>query len=282
MALFTLPSKIVVEGTAGDDTLNFSVTSFGTPNLSPFGVEYHSNGGRDHIVGTTHNDTFVLASGAETINGNSGTDLVDYSGSTSRVIVDLNQEVQSGGFAQGDHLINIEDVIGSNFGDILTAKSTGSTIKGLAGDDTITMSLANDHIDGGANHDRIVGTLGGTDVITGGSGKDEFNFDVRDSDFNVTITDFNPLVTLFLPPSESQVLQDPTHDVLNLSFLQSSGITTDDQADDALAFAISGHDVIVTVDAPNAHGTITLQGAADLVPDDNHIFTIVDHAVHAV
>jgi Ca2+-binding RTX toxin-like protein len=293
MALFLL-NKIVIDGTTGDDTFNFSVNSLGGPNLSPLGVEYHSNGGRDHIIGTIRNDAFVLNSGAETIDGNSGTDMVDYSGSNARVVVDLNQVAQSGGWAQGDQLFNIEDVTGSRFGDTLTAKSTGSTINGLAGNDTITVSRGDDRIDGGADNDRIVGTLGGTDVVTGGSGKDEFNFDIQGSNFNLTITDFNPLVTLNQPPTETQIRQDPTHDFLVLNFLQNSGVTTDAQADasfqmtrgaDGLLhpFAIVGHDVVFTIDTPtDVHGTITLKGAADLVPDDSHFFSVIDHAVHVV
>src|SRR5262245_13509765 len=108
MALIPISNKIVVEGTTGDDTLNFSVTSFGTPNLSPFGVEYHANGGRDHIVGTIRNDVFVLGTGAETIDGNAGSDTVDYSASIFGVTVNLNNELQSGGLAEGDRLTNIE------------------------------------------------------------------------------------------------------------------------------------------------------------------------------
>src|SRR5262249_48653492 len=107
MTLITPFSKIVVNGTTGDDTFNFSVNQFGAPNLSPFGVEYHSNGGNDNIIGTWHDDTFVLNSGHETINGNGGNDTVDYSGSPTGVNVHLDRVDQWGGWAQGDQLFNI-------------------------------------------------------------------------------------------------------------------------------------------------------------------------------
>src|SRR5262249_20791703 len=68
MTLITPFSKIVVNGTTGDDTFNFSVNQFGAPNLSPFGVEYHSNGGNDNIIGTWHDDTFVLNNRPATTN----------------------------------------------------------------------------------------------------------------------------------------------------------------------------------------------------------------------
>src|SRR5690348_2290708 len=110
---FTFLNRVVVQGTTGDDTFNFSLTPYGTPNFSPFGVEYHSNGGNDNIVGTWHDDVFVLNSGVETIFGNGGRDTVDYSGSPTGVFVNLNQVTQHGGWAEGDQLHDIQNVTGS-------------------------------------------------------------------------------------------------------------------------------------------------------------------------
>ena len=288
---FSVPlTRTIVHGTTGDDTFNFSPSLSGASNQYPLGVEYFSNGGNDHVTGSFHNDVFVLNSGSETINGNGGSDTVDYSGSTAGVFVNLNQVTQHGGWAEGDQLTNISNVTGSNFDDNLYAKAGGSVINGLGGNDTIGTSLGNDTIDGGAGNDVIAGALGGTDVLTGGSGKDTFIFGVMNHDFNVTITDFNPLISVNQHPSDSQLIADPVHDVLELSFLPQSGVTTDPGANAALQmtlgsdgqmhpFAISGHDVVLTIHTPDVDGTITLKGLADLLPDDQHSFTVIDHAI---
>src|SRR5690348_10403109 len=120
--------RIFIDGTTGDDTLNFSVNQFGAPTLSPFGVQYYSNGGNDNITGTWHDDVFVLNSGTETINGNGGHDAVSYSGSPTGVVVNLNQVTQHGGWAEGDQLTNIQNVTGSQENDVLLAKASGSVI----------------------------------------------------------------------------------------------------------------------------------------------------------
>jgi Ca2+-binding RTX toxin-like protein len=290
--MFNLGPRIV-HGTTGEDDINFSVNQYGMPVLTPWGVTYYSEGGNDHITGTWNNDYFVLNSGTETINGNGGNDTVDYSGSPTGVIVNLNATTQHGGWAEGDQLTGISNVTGSDSassGDVLIAKATGSVLEGLGGNDTLLTSLGNDTLDGGAGNDTIGGQLGGTDTLTGGSGKDTFSFGIGSSHFNATITDFNPLIWVNQPPSESQIISDPTHDVLNLHFLPTSGATTDAQADAAFKltmgtdglmhpFAISGHDVILTIHTADVDGTITLKGVADLIPDDHHGFTVIDHAV---
>ena len=289
MTLFTPISKIVVNGTTGDDTFNFSVNQFGAPNLSPFGVEYHSNGGNDNIIGTWHDDTFVLNSGHETINGNGGNDTVDYSGSTAGVVVNLNQTTQHGGWAEGDQLTNIENVTGSAHDDVLLAKTTGSVINAGDGKDSIGLGLGNDVVNAGAGNDSVFGTLGGTDVVTGASGRQTYDFTITNHNFNLTITDFHPLIWQSQPPSESQALADPLHDFFRVTFFPQSGVTTDAQADAAFVefvgkdgqlhpFQISGDDVTFQVHTANVDGSITFKGAADLIPDAQHNFTIFDHA----
>ena len=288
MPLLTPVTRTVVHGTTGDDTFNFSPSLNGASNQYPMGVEYFSDGGNDHVTGSFHNDVFVLNSGVETINGNGGSDTVDYSDSYGGVVVNLRQVTQHGGWAEGDQLTNISNVTGSGYDDDLYAKSTGSVINGLGGNDYIEGSAANDTLNGGAGKDFIVSGAG-TDVLTGGSDKDTFYIAVGNVNFNVTITDFNPLISVNQHPSDSQLLTDPVHDVLQFAFWPESGVTSDPKADAAFKmslgadgqmhpFAISGHDVVLTIHTADVDGTVTLKGLADLLPDDQHSFTVIDHA----
>ncbi|NJS15404.1 MAG: hypothetical protein HC788_13365 [Sphingopyxis sp.] len=75
------------------------------------------------------NDLISGGAGADTIDGGLGIDTADYKNDTVATTVDLNLATGqvSLGHASGDVLINIENVIGSNFGSTLTgnAQATG-------------------------------------------------------------------------------------------------------------------------------------------------------------
>ena len=126
------------------------------------------------IEGGDGSDTLVggdSASGAST----SDSDTVSYESSDRRVRVDLGDGTTttgtgssaSGGHASGDTISGFENVKGSAYGDILTARSgdtnlvapgiQGSTLWGLAGDDTLNGKAGNDTIEGGGGGDEMDG-----------------------------------------------------------------------------------------------------------------------------
>src|ERR1051326_5711441 len=51
---------------------------------------------------------------------------VDYSASDAPVAINLGQTTQHGGFAEGDHLIDIGDVIGSSFNDVIRGQNSSA------------------------------------------------------------------------------------------------------------------------------------------------------------
>ncbi|MGI9353593.1 MAG: calcium-binding protein [Rhizobiaceae bacterium] len=75
----------------------------------------------------------------------------------------LDGTAGSGGEAQGDTLQNIEDIIGSNFDDVLIGNEPANDINGDDGDDEIGGGNGNDTLRGG----------NGTDVLVGGAGADD-------------------------------------------------------------------------------------------------------------
>lgn len=95
------------------------------------------------------NDRLVSGLGANTLDGNSGIDTVDYSQSTAGVTVDLALTTAqvSAGYASGDILRGIENLVGSAHADQIT---------GDAGVNIITGNGGNDVIDGGAGEDTAV------------------------------------------------------------------------------------------------------------------------------
>ena len=143
----------------------------------------------EHIIGTSEPDIVVGRAAAadtpapETIEGGDGGDelvggdgpgdTVSYASSDDDVRVDLGDGTTSattgstarGGHAGGDTISGFENVIGSAYGDDLTAldgtaDATGSTLWGLAGDDELEGGNGNDTLEGGAGADELNGTAG--------------------------------------------------------------------------------------------------------------------------
>tara|TARA_X000001036_G_scaffold201534_1_gene189264 strand:+ start:579 stop:6959 length:6381 start_codon:yes stop_codon:yes gene_type:complete len=102
------------------------------------------------------NDTFVGTATSESFNGLGGTDTVDYSASDIAVRVDLDRSQFSGGFAEGDTLISIENVIGSDDAsqrDYLYGDDGVNELYGMAGADILEGGAGTDILDGGADKD---------------------------------------------------------------------------------------------------------------------------------
>jgi Ca2+-binding RTX toxin-like protein len=133
--------------------------------------------GTDTVISTA---TFTLATnvenlrllGSSDLNGtgntsaniiyaNKGTDTVSYQyGATRGVTVSLAEAlagvVQTTVGSGSDTLSNFEKLIGSSYGDKLTAATAVNTLDGGAGNDTLTGSGFNDTLIGGAGNDTFV------------------------------------------------------------------------------------------------------------------------------
>ncbi len=99
--------------------------------------------GADTISGGAGDDTLNGGVGADALNGGTGIDTATYFSSASAVTVNLSTGVNTGGDAQGDTLIGIENVVGSN-----------------AGADNLTGDGGNNRLDGGVGADAMAGGLG--------------------------------------------------------------------------------------------------------------------------
>ncbi|MFZ5912998.1 MAG: calcium-binding protein, partial [Pseudomonadota bacterium] len=82
------------------------------------------------------NDTLSATAAADVLDGGAGSDTADYSGSNAAVSIDLLSGTASGGYARGDTLISIENLIGSAFADSLADTTGGNALAGGLGGDT--------------------------------------------------------------------------------------------------------------------------------------------------
>ena len=121
-----------------------------------------SGGGQDdRLYGMDGNDTLDGGSGADILDGGNGSDTATYASSSAGVKVDLGLAgtAQAGdGDVLGDTLVNIENLTGSAYDDILIGDSGANVLTGGSGNDTLTGNAGADTLDGGAGSDTAVYT----------------------------------------------------------------------------------------------------------------------------
>ena len=141
-------------GLAGNDQL------FGKDGVDKVygddGNDFVSGGaGNDEVYGGTGNDELVGGAGADILDGSFGFDTVSYTASAAGVYIDLQYgagQYTWGGDAAGDQLYNIEQIFGSQHGDIVFGRDGKF--------DEIFGDQGNDTIGGGAGADHLIGGLG--------------------------------------------------------------------------------------------------------------------------
>jgi Ca2+-binding RTX toxin-like protein len=134
--------------------------------------------GADIIVAGGGNDTIVGGKGADFISGGDGIDLISYSDSDAAVNVNLATHVGKGGTAEGDFIIDVENLNGSKFNDTLIGDAGANVINGGGGDDQIHGGGGADELFGGNGNDTLFSDTGFVD-FDGGIGNDTADFSGR-------------------------------------------------------------------------------------------------------
>jgi Ca2+-binding RTX toxin-like protein len=106
----------------------------------------------------------------------------DYSLSTAAVNIDLRQATQHGGFAEGDHLVNVSVVTGSSFNDVIRGSNpsdfpadfSGQIVDGRNTQTFVHFTINNPGFNllSGGNGNDILEGRGGDDILDGGVGFD--------------------------------------------------------------------------------------------------------------
>jgi Ca2+-binding RTX toxin-like protein len=168
----------------GGDAQGDRFSSIENVTGSRFSDFIRGNAAANILIGNGGSDILEGREGADTINGGSGSDTASYESSRLRVVVDLrSSEAQSGGDAAGDILSSIENLIGSQWDDILTGNNNANVLTGGLSNDVLSGEGGNDTLEGGFGNDTLNGGEGidiasylnataGVQVILGQNGAD--------------------------------------------------------------------------------------------------------------
>jgi Ca2+-binding RTX toxin-like protein len=167
-----------VIGTAGNDSLTGDTQS-------------------NHLEGLAGDDTLIGAEGSDILDGGDGLgDTVDYSGATESININLaTGVVADDGYQSSDTVIDVENVIGSDFDDIIVGNADANTLDSGDGDDALTASVGSDEFDGGDGSDTLdySGLTGVTGVAVTLNGQSTVNVTVTGGD-NDTVTNVENVI----------------------------------------------------------------------------------------
>ena len=147
--------QIAATATNGDDVIDMSLSTDNENVSGLLGNDTIITGsGSDILNGDEGNDTLIGGAGGDALNGGTGTNTASYSTASAGVMADLAAPGNNAGDAAGDVYTNIQNLIGSNFADILAGNAGVNVIQGLDGDDILVGRAGADQLDGGNGADR--------------------------------------------------------------------------------------------------------------------------------
>ncbi|MEO1006725.1 MAG: calcium-binding protein [Cyanobacteria bacterium J06638_38] len=146
--------SVTIQGDSDDDIVD----------ASPISADLLIEGfaGDDCLIGGTGEDTLIGGEGADKLDGGDGTDLATYKDATTSVYINLSTGRGYRGESYGDRFVNLENLEGSEFNDIIKGDNQVNLLLGLGGNDRIF----------GYGDDDIIEAGAGTDIVRGGDGND--------------------------------------------------------------------------------------------------------------
>lgn len=194
-----IPEDIYISGNnigfvAGSDVITFAniseIDAFAFSGFSDMTLAQLTSYLAAAAGGTPGNDTFIGTFSPDVFNGLGGSDTVDYSASPAGVKVDLLYGTAFFGHAEGDALISIENIIGSNQAgerDWLWGDAQANALYGRAGNDLLEGGGGGDILDGGEGFDyaRYLRSASGvqinleTNVNTGGDAQGDLLYGIE-------------------------------------------------------------------------------------------------------
>ncbi len=135
--------------------------------------------GNDTLQGEGGDDLLEGGTGADRHEGSSGFDFASYSRATLGVTASLDGSFAATGDAVGDVFVGVENLLGSNFADVLSGDASNNFLKGEDGNDSLWARGGDDFLFGGS----------GADTMDGGDGFDAASYESSLSAVRVSLQD---------------------------------------------------------------------------------------------
>jgi Ca2+-binding RTX toxin-like protein len=155
--LFGSGEEDVISGLAGNDA-------------------FYSGTGNDTLLGGDGDDWLDGGAGADYLDGGAGINIVSYGDAQSRVEARLWTSTGTVGDAVGDVYVNIQNLYGSAYDDVLEGDANDNVLFGAAGNDTLRGGDGNDVLYGGGGADYLDG---GTGINTAFYGDAQYGVEAR-------------------------------------------------------------------------------------------------------
>lgn len=166
--------------------------------------------GDDHIYGGDGIDIMIGGAGADYLDGGAGKDELDYEDSPVGLTASMINPAINTGYAKGDTYVNLEDLAGSEFSDVLQGDDNNNDMIGLGGDDVMYGLGGNDAIDGRSGNDTLYGG-DSWDLLVGGAGDDTAAFSGKISDYVLRKSGGNYTVGTNVGNEGTDTLQEVEH-----------------------------------------------------------------------
>ncbi|WP_200154030.1 beta strand repeat-containing protein [Chromatium okenii] len=145
----------ILKGGGGIDTVSYQFGVIGTGgtgvrvDLAITTAQLTGGSGTDtlvgfsNITGSIYSDFLSVTDTDNVLDGLDGSDTVSYESATAGIIVDLSSKnPQKTGGSGTDKLLNVENLVGSTFNDVITASNANNVITGGSGFDTVSYATA--------------------------------------------------------------------------------------------------------------------------------------------
>lgn len=192
----------LIDGGAGLDTASYehfstSISASLTPFLNALGISttYDTLINIENITGSSANDTLIGDAGVnvlkggdgddfligmdggDTLDGGAGINTASYGFSSGvgggvGLTISLLNPATNTGEAAGDSYINIQNIYGTGFNDIITGDNNNNQLFGAAGNDTMIGGLGADQLYGAEGNDNLSDDGVGAAILSGGGDND--------------------------------------------------------------------------------------------------------------
>lgn len=146
---------VTLVGGAGNDTLL----------AGPGASSLVGGSGHDSLSGGGGDDTLAGGDGNDILDGGIGSNTADFSDAFTGVLVNLKKRRPVASGQGSDRLVGIDNVIGSDFNDVLLGNRNANVLVGGAGNDLLRGGPGDDVLIGGTAVDVLLGDSGFDDLV---------------------------------------------------------------------------------------------------------------------